>query len=382
MTDVEVVKNFIYDTNVHKILSDLNNSVMDFNILEIVGMGTQEIKHSNILAWMFGDNEHQLGYKILLDFLLYVSEENVNTDNYELLKEYILLSENEKNIKIYREKDNIDLLMVDDSNKFVIAIENKLHHLETKDQLQTYENKVNSKYKNYNKIFIFLTIFLEEPSRNNWLKADYEMIVKSIQKILTTKNISDKTKIILSSYTDLLKRRSIVENKEIKELCEKIWLDKNYKNALEILIANKTTKINLIYDKLTSLLEDEDIDILGTYLGLNSIKELYQRFGKIWEEEENKENFIIEIKLEYKQNHIKLGYYQPNIENLDENIKNIYQELTGLNKLKKYISIKEEKESELEAEDIDIDAIAHKFLKTIKETDKKIAKVTQKYLTH
>ena len=42
---------------------------MDFNIFEITGLGNQEIKHSNTLAWLFGDNEHELKYQILERFL-------------------------------------------------------------------------------------------------------------------------------------------------------------------------------------------------------------------------------------------------------------------------------------------------------------------------
>ncbi len=33
---------------IQNILSDINDNVIDFNILEITGMGTQEIKHPKI----------------------------------------------------------------------------------------------------------------------------------------------------------------------------------------------------------------------------------------------------------------------------------------------------------------------------------------------
>lgn len=64
-----LLEDFIFDDNVQDALDKIKNSVMNFNILEIIGMGSEEIKHSNILAWMFSDSEHNLEYKILEDFL-------------------------------------------------------------------------------------------------------------------------------------------------------------------------------------------------------------------------------------------------------------------------------------------------------------------------
>ena len=109
------------------ILDKIKNSVMNFNILEITGMGSQEIKHSNILAWMFSNSEHNLEYKILEGFLKKVVDANEINETTTFLKHYIYLPKNDKNITIYREKDNIDLLIVDNANKVVIAIENKVY---------------------------------------------------------------------------------------------------------------------------------------------------------------------------------------------------------------------------------------------------------------
>jgi hypothetical protein len=68
---------------------------MNFNILEITGMGNQEIKHSNILSWIFGDNEHNLEYKILDGFLkemIKEAKEYINNINY--LQHYLYLPTN------------------------------------------------------------------------------------------------------------------------------------------------------------------------------------------------------------------------------------------------------------------------------------------------
>ena len=60
--EIDSLKEFIFNDEVQKVFEDINNNVLDFNILEITGMGNQEIKHSNILGWLFSDAKHNLEY--------------------------------------------------------------------------------------------------------------------------------------------------------------------------------------------------------------------------------------------------------------------------------------------------------------------------------
>ena len=256
---LKLVEDFIYNDKVQNILAEINSNVMDFNILEITGMGSQEIKHSNILGWLFDDSEHNLEYQILDGFLKKVIADNPNND----LQSYLYLANKKRDITIYREKDNIDLLIVDESNKIVITIENKIYANERATgedggQLEKYEKIINKKYKDkeYDKYFIFLTIDLEQPSKENWLRANHQMITEVIENILETKETTTKTKIILESYVDLLKRNGIVADEKLEELCDKIWANKKYRDALNILIDNKSSNIEKISNIITDKLEN------------------------------------------------------------------------------------------------------------------------------
>jgi hypothetical protein len=273
-TKIELVKKFIFNDEVKNIFSKINGNVMDFNILEITGMGNQEIKHSNILAWLFDDSEHNLEYYLLDNFLRKVIQLNSCSD----LQSYLYLSNKKRDINIYREKDNIDLLIIDESNKIIITIENKVYANERIDgedggQLQKYEDIINYKYmskeedkKNgYDKYFIYLTINLEKPSKDNWLRANHQMITDSIEDILKTKEIVTKTKIILESYIDLLKRNGIVEDEKLKKLCKQIWAKEDYRNALNILYENKPTNINIISKIITERLRKINITDIKFY---------------------------------------------------------------------------------------------------------------------
>ena len=273
--ELKIVQSFIFDDKVQDILSGINNNLMDFNILEITGMGKQEIKYSNILGWLFDDREHSLEYQILDNFLKKIIEENrkddINTKVLDALQSYIYLAEKKRDITIYREKDNIDLLIVDESNKVVITIENKVdtnERIVLKDcddedlgQLECYEKRINKQYdEEYKKYFIFLTIDLEEPSRENWMKASHQMVTDVIKKILQVKqDISTKTRIILESYIDLLKRNRIVPDTDLEELCEKIWNIKEHKEALKVLYANRPNKYIKLKKILNKLQKNNEI---------------------------------------------------------------------------------------------------------------------------
>lgn len=313
----EELENFIFDDNVQDILDKIKNSVMNFNILEITGMGSQEIKHSNILAWMFSNSEHNLEYKILEDFLKKIVEFNEVSEATTFLKHYIYLPEKDKNITIYREKDNIDLLIVDNANKVVIAIENKVYANERSDgkdggQLKNYCKIVDENYKNFkNKIFIYLTIDgLSPESEENqkiWLNATHEMIGEAVEDILEKQTILPKAEMILTSYIDLLKRRNIMSDKNLEELCKKIW-DKNSK-ALDILFRYRTTNLDKLYDLIIdnyNFYHDDYNDIK-----LDTIDKIYQYiYNQDWLKSEER---AIDIQIVKKATYIWIGYYHPEI---------------------------------------------------------------------
>ena len=313
----EELENFIFDDNVQDILDKIKNSVMNFNILEITGMGSQEIKHSNILAWMFSNSEHNLEYKILEDFLKKIVEFNEVSEATTFLKHYIYLPEKDKNITIYREKDNIDLLIVDNANKVVIAIENKVYANERSDgkdggQLKNYCKIVDENYKNFkNKIFIYLTIDgLSPESEENqkiWLNATHEMIGEAVEDILEKQTILPKVEMILTSYVDLLKRRNIMSDKNLEELCKKIW-DKNSK-ALDILFRYRTTNLDKLYDLIASkynFYSEESPDIK-----FDVIDKIYKY---VYDEEWYDAHYrAIDILIVKKSNYIWIGYWHPEI---------------------------------------------------------------------
>jgi len=288
---ITLVEDFIFNDEVQKVLTAINDRFMDFNILEITGMGTQEIKHSNILAWLFGDNEHGLGYRLLNDFLKKIIEKNKEDrkcqETLSSLQKYIYLADHNKDITIYREKDNIDLLIDDKANKVVITIENKVYASESENQLLKYEEKIGEKYDvdvyaEENRYFIFLTKDLDEATNGNklWLRANHEMVTDVIEKVLVTeKDLSTKSKIILESYVDLLKRRGVVSDEKLKKLCQKIWDNKDYREAFEVIMKYKPNKLSMIQEVLKKSIvkEQSTSGVYNFFLKFNASSPLIYR---------------------------------------------------------------------------------------------------------
>ena len=297
MEKLRLVENFIFNDEVQNILSQINDNMMDFNILEITGMGDYEIRHSNILAWLFGANEHNLQYEILDNFLKKVLKQNkLNTDKKNKLKSYLYLQNKKRDITIYREKDNIDLLVVDKTNKIIFVIENKVYANERVDgddggQLVKYEKNINKNYKDYDKYHIFLTIDLQKPSQESWLVANHQMVADVIENILNTKELTQKSKIVLESYVDLLKRRGIVEDKKLKELCSQIWENTEYREAIEILNKYRPGVEELLLKELRAQFDEKDIyDFTNTKTNFavftENWKKIYPNYTN-FEEDEN-----------------------------------------------------------------------------------------------
>ena len=277
---INQVKNLIYNEEVQEQLSSILKQVKETNIFEILGIENQEIKHSNILFWLLGNNSHGLGNSFFIEFLKAALKETQSNVRYydnlkvdiEKYREYIYLIKNDKEYEVKREFQNIDIWVLDTINKYLFVIENKIDSKESNKQLKKYRQLVETQdYQGYEKYFIFLTKESIEPdegvedgqqNRENYLLCSYQKIYDIIESFLEANtegriSLKQETKFILKNYQDLCIRRGIVNNDELKQLCEKIWSKKEYREALNILIENKPNDLADIFDEIIE--EDPDI---------------------------------------------------------------------------------------------------------------------------
>jgi len=253
-SEIELLKNFI---NENKELEKLERITDKFNIFRSLDIVSNELKHSNFLAWLMDPNEtHGLGDYFLTAFLKKASS-LTELENNESPSIFEIDSWNFNYIEILREWRNIDILIKSDENKFVCVIENKINSSESKGQLRKYRNIIENDFPNYKKLFVFLTLEGEIPSDDNYLSVNYKDILSILNYLIEAKNdeIGKDILVFISHYRDML-GRYVLEDSKIQEICKSIY--KKHKKALDLIFEYKPDLLMEIKEYLESLIESDN----------------------------------------------------------------------------------------------------------------------------
>ena len=241
------------------------NAVNVFNVLKLT---RAEIRHSNFLVWLLAPNEnHGLGATFSRYFFYEVFNNLKNLDDchFDFGK---LFLESIDNFIIYRERFNIDILMVAEDQ--LICIENKIDTYTHDQQLTHYQAKLEQQYPNHEKLFLYLT-----PTRENisdypdWHKVSYQAVSTAIQKVLETGPLNQETEILLKNYQKIIKGEIMDENTEIKKLCLEIY--RKHKTALDLIYKYRPDDDLEISDEINEFLQSRQ-DIVYQHGSFNSGK--------------------------------------------------------------------------------------------------------------
>lgn len=259
LTDEEALQSFLLNIDC---LDELSMWTEKFNIFDVLKISRTEIRHSNMLAWLFDANEnHGLGDKFVKKVMQKFIEKNLN-GKFDVFETLLL---DFYSFNIYREWNNIDLMLVSDDEKTVIAIENKVGSHEHSNQLNRYRKILEKAYPDYNKIYIFLTPDGLLPSdTDNWCVLTYSDIVDVLNDIKDVTELLPDVELMINNYVDVV-RRDIVEDQQLIEICNKIY--NKHKKALDLIyenrIDNKDIVKNVIFEILNQLDACGKIDYSG-----------------------------------------------------------------------------------------------------------------------
>ena len=204
-------------------LERLETLLDQFNMFEAIGAVRQELRHSDFLAFLLNPNQnHGLGdafTKGLLQKALSYAPGKVlpitaiDLDIWDL-----------NELMVFREWQNIDILLVDERNHFVVIIENKVVSGEHGDQLSRYYRIVNEHYPDWSNLCLFLTPEGLEPSDECYIPIDYNLIADLVERLTETRSstLGPDVGILMTHYSQML-RRYIVSESETAELCRKIY---------------------------------------------------------------------------------------------------------------------------------------------------------------
>ena len=165
-----------------------------------------------------------------------------------------LLTGNLASFSVFRERDNIDILLVSSEFKTIIAIENKIGANEhnygrtNESQLQKYSDSLNNNYDGYTQIKIYLTPEGDEPTNPDWIVMTYSDILDILESVYNNKanEIGAEASLLIKNYKETIKK-NVTMDEELVKLCNEIY--NKYKTALDLIFENRddmTLQINKI----------------------------------------------------------------------------------------------------------------------------------------
>lgn len=228
-------------------LARLEKLTSQFNIFEAVGMIRQEIRHSNLLAWLLNPAQnHGLGDSFLKGLLRQTgikSKSRIDVDTWDLSA-----------TEVRREWKHIDITLVDQSNKFVCVIENKVDSGERINQLCDYRKVVLGEFPDYTHHYVLLNVTGELPSDREYVGVTYDDVCEVIESALKTgtPTIDNDVATALTHYVAMI-RRHIMPDDEIQQLCRRIY--RKHQAALDLIYEHRPDLQALIRDALVEIIK-------------------------------------------------------------------------------------------------------------------------------
>ena len=233
----------------------LDDQFSGFNLFEAIGHVRSEERHSAFLGFLLDPQaQHGLGDEFLTRFLQEVLRELPPDERSVNLVEISVADLSR--VMVLREHHGIDILAIDETNRLVIVIENKVDSSEHSNQLQRYRSYVEGTYADFRHLFVYLTVEREEPSDAEYVSFDYNEVASIVEEMLRRRGsvLGVGSRLALEHYLEIL-RRHIVPNEELIKLARDIY--QKHKTALEFIFEQRPDQQLEISEYAASLVEDE-----------------------------------------------------------------------------------------------------------------------------
>ena len=264
-----------------------------FNLFDAIGVSTQELRHSDFLAFLLRPHEaHGLGDAFLKWFLeTALSQSPAPPLSLATLHEWDL-----SDAHIRREGEHIDLFITSAKNGLAVIVENKIYTGEHSDQLTRYMDIAKAQGHDgpgKTLLGVYLTPHGSKPSHPDYLPIGYETVCAHLEKMCKTgafdRATSPDVVTVVRHYTRMLRSRKIVGDPEIAKLCRELYT--NHQAAFDRVFADKgnsrqvqRAKIKLLQNTVwATKLDGERAFVNGLYHFVDGI--YYFHFvPRSWEE--------------------------------------------------------------------------------------------------
>ena len=208
-----------------------------FNIFEAIGHTRAEERHSDFLAFLLDPNEtHGLGTEFLSQFVVEVLKAVRPESRPVSLSEMVLTDLGD--CLVLREHHLIDVVCIDETRRFLLAIENKVGSGEHSDQLRRYRSFLEGQYRDYRGVLAYLTPDNETPSDEDWAPVGYGEVLSIVESLADRheERLGQAVFICLDHYARML-RRNIVPDNELAEIARAVY--RRHKAALDFIFEQR-----------------------------------------------------------------------------------------------------------------------------------------------
>jgi hypothetical protein len=219
-----------------------------FNIFEAIGAVQQELRHSDVLAFLLNPSQnHGLGDIFVKRLLQKSFIDNPDLQVTPIDLDLWELSE----LEVRREWQNVDILLIDSEHRMVVIIENKIRSGEHSNQLERYRREVSRHYPGWHLLSLFLTPEGDPPSNEEYITISYNLICELVETLVESRKstLGPDVLTLLTHYTQML-RRHIVSESEIAILCRRIY--RKHQRAIDLIYEYRPD----LQEEIKELLED------------------------------------------------------------------------------------------------------------------------------
>lgn len=238
-----------------------------FNLFEVLQFAEAELRHSNMLAWLFQPSEsHGLDAIFLKHWLMRVLHESDSEQQSITVVE--VDTSNIISVEVRREWKHIDLLLIitiSSGERWIVCIENKINSTQHTNQLKRYHEIVDKEFSDIRrKIYIFLRRNEELPEDDAYIVAGYKQVHSSLKNCLEIRkhSIGSEPAVLINNYLRLLEERFMDES-EIAKTAQQIYLQ--HKRALDLIFAHRPNSVENIALRIGALLREHSEE-LGIFL--------------------------------------------------------------------------------------------------------------------
>jgi hypothetical protein len=233
-------------------LRELEKQLGPFNIFDVLKSAHNEIRHSNVLAWLLDPNgSHGMQELFLRRWLMRIFYDEQESASY--LDPIKIDSAPFRSVEVRREWNHIDVLVeieTQSGEQWVICIENKIWSWRSAGKLSAYRDRVERAFPSaVHRAYIFLTVRAEQPDDDSYVVGRYEQVGSVLETCLVERggSLGQGPRLLIQHYLSVLQER-LMEDSKVIQLAQQIYA--KHRLALDTIFEHRPDNLLFLTDEL------------------------------------------------------------------------------------------------------------------------------------